>query len=684
MSPINFPDSPTPGDVFRDFDTGYKYEYDGVVWKSYVDGSSSSIKVIDDVSSLFDSFQRTFELRVGGTLFYPISAQHIRVALNGELQTPYTDYTVSGAQITFDVPPTPGTEFSVVNLLVTAESPYTESYLTNLDVENKVTALSGVVTTILGTNIEYVGVGSFGTVAIGETVVINSDQGLENILSIDPTTSQTIYDSLLVSPTENFPNINVAGVSTIGFTSTSGLFVASNTTTPTVEITQNGTGDAAIIYGNVGINTTVPNNNVTIYGSANVVDKNDLSPDFESETIIRSYNIEVGRYKSGINTSRTFIDLHGGSPDFLNYSTRLLRNVGRDGTFELLHRGLGDIEIKGQDGAGFKVESNGSLRFDIDGGTGNIGINTTDASEKLVVVGNAIVSDRVSIGSTLKVLEDAWVRNTLSVGSSDVSGSVPTDEGVISAVGNGKNVIIIQADENTGDRGLAFRNEFDRYTAYINLAPNDTPDQGDLVFGHATTNIVGVDNVPEVMRLSNGGVGIGTTIPRTKLDIGGDVHVENQIHLGGVVETANTAVTYLDSNGIKVLELDLQKATTFTYTGTSDNIGIVSFKNLDTTKQSGTTATLLHTQGSLSVTGTGNTDAVTGMGVTVSILPSSGGIQYSGISPLNSLVGSGQTVTCSGTPGDIDFISFFVHYNGGNRAQASSYKVFITKNGDFR
>jgi hypothetical protein len=562
MSPINFPDSPTPGDVFRDFDTGYKYEYDGVVWKSYVDGSSSSIKVIDDVSSLFDSFQRTFELRVGGTLFYPISAQHIRVALNGELQTPYTDYTVSGAQITFDVPPTPGTEFSVVNLLVTAESPYTESYLTNLDVENKVTALSGVVTTILGTNIEYVGVGSFGTVAIGETVVINSDQGLENILSIDPTTSQTIYDSLLVSPTENFPNINVAGVSTLGFiTSTDGLFVSSNSTTPTVEITQNGLGDAAIIYGRVGINTSEPNRNATIYGTANVINKNA----FDSETIIGSYYVEVGAFLSGIGTPSTSIDLHGGSPDYVDYSTRLLRNAGPDGSFMIMQRGLGNIEINGVDGAGFYITSGESITFSIDGNSGNVGINTTDASEKLVVVGNAIVSDRVSIGSTLKVLEDAWVRNTLSVGSSEVWGSVPTDEGVISAVGNGKNVIIIQADENTDDRGLAFRNEFDRYAAYINLAPNNIPYQGDLVFGHAVINVANVDDVPEILRLSNGGVGIGTTIARESLHVFGGTRLEGDVYLrGGML--VEKSITSNGSVGNQTLTpIGLSTGTSFFY-----------------------------------------------------------------------------------------------------------------------
>ena len=569
MSPINFPDSPTPGDVFRDFDTGYKYEYDGVVWKSYVDGSSSSIKVIDDVSSLFDSFQRTFELRVGGTLFYPISAQHIRVALNGELQTPYTDYTVSGAQITFDVPPTPGTEFSVVNLLVTAGSPYTESYLTNLDVENKVTALSGVVTTILGTNIEYVGVGSFGTVAIGETVVINSDQGLENILSIDPTTSQTIYDALLVSPTQNFPNINVAGVSTLGFTSTSGLFAASNTTTP-----------AAIIYGNVGINTDNPGNTLDLTGDVDLYGKVIIGPKDYADTLdpnvalggtfgLRPLNIvgsdasiKIARYEPIPGTVGPIIELQQ-----LNSSTSDV--VGKS----YISSSKGSIRLGNVIGYGNTLIS--FETFDeITGVTeylvqinekGNTGIGTTNASEKLVVVGNAIVSDRVSIGSTLKVLEDAWVRNTLSVGSTDVAGGVPTDEGVISAVGNGKNVIIIQADENTGDRGLAFRNEFDRYAAYINLAPNDTPDQGDLVFGHAVTNVANVDDVDEVMRLSNGGVGIGTTIARESLHVFGGTRLEGDVYLrGGML--VEKSITSNGSVGNQTLTpIGLSTGTSFFY-----------------------------------------------------------------------------------------------------------------------
>ena len=532
MSPINFPDSPTPGDVFRDFDTGYKYEYDGVVWKSYVDGSSSSIKVIDDVSGLFDSFQRTFELRVGGTLFYPISAQHIRVALNGELQTPYTDYTVSGAQITFDVPPTPGTEFSVVNLLVTAESPYTESYLTNLDVENKVTALSGVVTTITGTNLDYVGVGSFGNVAIGETVVINSDQGLENILSIDPTTSQTIYDALLVSPTENFPNINVAGVSTLGDILATSASISTNTSTPAVEITQNGTGRAAIIYGKVGINTTADgtNDQLTITGQQSIFDVN-----YIGKTVLGGNFVSIGNNVSGITTYGTLLDFHGGDPDYSIYSTRLLRSNTPNGEFNITQRGLGDFVINGMDGAGFKYENYFSpiLRFGIDGVTGNVGINTDNAQEKLVVIGNAIISDRVSIGSTLKVLEDAYIKNTLSVGSTDVTGGVPTDEGVISAVGNGKNVIIIQAEDNDLDRGIAFRNKLDRYVGYINAAPLGSTDQADIVFGHAVTNTATVDDVDEIMRFSNGGVGIGTTIARQSLHVNGGTRLEGDVYLRG-------------------------------------------------------------------------------------------------------------------------------------------------------
>ena len=52
--------------------------------------------------------------------------------------------------------------------------------------------------------------------------------------------------------------------------------------------------------------------------------------------------------------------------------------------------------------------------------------------------------------------------------------------------------------------------------------------------------------------------------------------------------------------------------------------------------------------------------------------------------------GAASTITCSpdhggagNVTGDIDIISFMVHYTGGTNTQLSSYKVFVTKNGGY-
>ena len=59
------------------------------------------------------------------------------------------------------------------------------------------------------------------------------------------------------------------------------------------------------------------------------------------------------------------------------------------------------------------------------------------------------------------------------------------------------------------------------------------------------------------------------------------------------------------------------------------------------------------------------------------------GSAVAGVSTV-ALVGSGTTVTLSETASDVDFVSFFVHYNGGTNTDAASYKVYATKNGGFR
>ena len=60
-----------------------------------------------------------------------------------------------------------------------------------------------------------------------------------------------------------------------------------------------------------------------------------------------------------------------------------------------------------------------------------------------------------------------------------------------------------------------------------------------------------------------------------------------------------------------------------------------------------------------------------------------GGAAQAGIST-RAFVGAGATfVGLSTTPGDKEFVSFFVHYNGGTNTDLKSYKVYVTKNGGF-
>jgi len=171
----------------------------------------------------------------------------------------------------------------------------------------------------------------------------------------------------------------------------------------------------------------------------------------------------------------------------------------------------------------------------------------------------------------------------------------------------------------------------------------------------------------------------------------------------GISETSinngSTGVqTYINGTSL-VLEFDLEAGSVFNYTSPSvaaasdaAGIGIVSFKNMPANAQNVRTVTLVHTQGK-GTAGFGNTNAVQGIGITCTVIPKSGGSAVAGITTrafCGGGAGAASTVTCTAdygsagnVSGDIDIISFLVHYTGGTNTQLSSYKVFVTKNGGF-
>ena len=150
----------------------------------------------------------------------------------------------------------------------------------------------------------------------------------------------------------------------------------------------------------------------------------------------------------------------------------------------------------------------------------------------------------------------------------------------------------------------------------------------------------------------------------------------------GVVETVAVGATYDLGGGRVVLELDVRNATTYTHNLANGVVGIVSFKNMpaDTGVQNGSTITVLFTQNSA---GTANTTNATGIGTNVTVVGYEDGAAVAGIST-RALVGSATTVTLSTTASDVDFVSFFIHYNGNGNTTPASYKVYATKNGGFR
>ena len=158
----------------------------------------------------------------------------------------------------------------------------------------------------------------------------------------------------------------------------------------------------------------------------------------------------------------------------------------------------------------------------------------------------------------------------------------------------------------------------------------------------------------------------------------------NDLHVAGVVERVAAATTY-DSGNDMVLELDVTNSTTYRYQmPDAGNIGIVSFKNMPADRENGTTVTVLFTQKSSTPTGgIGNTQAINGIGTHCTVVPYAGGSALTGLTTA-ALVGSATTVTLSSTASDVDFVSFFVHYNGGTNTNLTSYKVYVTSNGNFR
>lgn len=256
---LNFPSSPTLGQVYTDTTSGFSYEWTGVVWKSFTAANASTIKSLDDISASFNGSTQTFALTSSGIAVYPINDAQLIVNLGGVVQDPVNDYNVSGSNITFTTAPTSGLTFSATLLGVGVPIDYANSG--NVYERQVYTATAGQTTFTFtaGYTPGYLDVyrngvrlasGSDFTATSGTSFVLTTPALLNDEVEAIGYKVKTI-----VTSQGDVVNLNVTGIATISpstFINNTGINVAGIVTATTFSGNATGlTGSPNITVGNI-------------------------------------------------------------------------------------------------------------------------------------------------------------------------------------------------------------------------------------------------------------------------------------------------------------------------------------------------------------------------------------------------------------------------------------------------
>ena len=147
---LNFPNSPVAGQVYVNHESGFAYEWDGVVWNSITTASTSRIKIVDDISSSFNGALTSFPITSNSAAVTPKNRQSIIVNLGGVIQDPTDDYNISGSTLEFTVPPISGLSFSAIILgsaYDTIRTTSTYSEVAGISTTSQYASVSGISTT---------------------------------------------------------------------------------------------------------------------------------------------------------------------------------------------------------------------------------------------------------------------------------------------------------------------------------------------------------------------------------------------------------------------------------------------------------------------------------------------------------------------------------------------------------
>ena len=260
---LNFPSSPTVGQVYTDSVSGFSYEWNGNVWISFSAASSSQIKVIDDISGSFNGVTLSFALTTSGFTLNIANAASLRISLGGVIQSPGVDYSVSGTNIVFTTAPESGLSFSGISL--------GPAIPVTIIPEGTATVGSFIVSTGLSaTNLYVAGVSTFVGLATHTGTIFGNNISLTGIVTATSFvgTASTASFATTSFGLSGTPNLNVGtitgGAATFTNLTVNGTQTIINTTS--LEITDK----------NIGIGSTssptdalADGAGLTIYGTTN-------------------------------------------------------------------------------------------------------------------------------------------------------------------------------------------------------------------------------------------------------------------------------------------------------------------------------------------------------------------------------------------------------------------------------
>ena len=240
--------------------------------------------------------------------------------------------------------------------------------------------VTGVITNVQGTNINYSGIATVGSLNIGATQVISSGRQLQNIASLDATTTATIESAIAAAP-NNFNDLNVTGISTF----TNGpVLIGSGTSTGTVSQRLQVTG-GGYVSGNLGVGNANPSSLLTVQGDVLIVGlatANSFRARGGSPGGLGANNNGYGFFGSGDNDSGMYSSADG-QVEFYSNSQEAARFTSNQNFL------IGSVTETGT----------ASQRLQVTGGayvSGNFGVNNTNPTSRLSVTGDGNFSGVVT------------------------------------------------------------------------------------------------------------------------------------------------------------------------------------------------------------------------------------------------------------------------------------------------